>query len=107
MSTPVLSPVEQDEVSRFGIHDLDVLAEMEERADDVPPCSRAACDRPAEVFLAMRCCGTGWLMCEPHLRRLRAGATEFLKAAKRPVCTCCGQKLDGLGFEDVYRVVTL
>lgn len=37
-SAPVLSPVEEREASRFGIHALEILAEMEEHADDELAC---------------------------------------------------------------------
>ncbi len=94
MSAPVLSPAEQAEVDRFGIHDADVIADLERNRDDVPRCSagdsRGACGAPATHSVSCTQCGgfTG-LVCAPHAARARTSTrpvTHRACGAVGPVC---------------------
>jgi hypothetical protein len=57
--TAVLSPAEQVEVTRFGVHDEDVIADMEEHRDDDVKCAviHPPCDDTATHMLVCTWCG--------------------------------------------------
>lgn len=89
MTAPALSPAEQAEVDRFGVHDEDVL----ERHEDQPMCDRG--DAPASVSLVLRCCGASYLVCTHHLQR-----TRIVMLASGPrKCLTCGRVHPGGDFD--------
>lgn len=62
MSAPVLSPAEHAEATRFGVHDEEILRDIEEHLDDETMCE--TCEKSAIAWrLEMRCCGTQSLVC--------------------------------------------
>lgn len=97
----VLSPAEQDEVTRFGIHDEDVLRNMEEHwADDVP-CNR--CKSPATWVLICRgTCQQRGFVCAPCLEQVRA-----ICALRLLRCVHCQIEADTPGLDAIVRVVEL
>lgn len=102
--TTVLSPAEQDEVTRFGIHDRDVITDMEKRLDTPPSCeSRERCERPATVVLRHRCCGLTELVCGPCL----AEAREHVATHPKAVYWCLVQFAPPVSFDDMITVVSL
>ena len=99
MSASALSPAEQAEVDRFGMHDEDVL-DLHDESDE-PLCGRG--DAPAVASLVLRCCGASYLVCAHHLRRSR-----ITMAASGPrKCKTCGHIHPGGDFDAAYRVVPL
>lgn len=95
-----LTPTEQAEVARFGVHDEDVLEWMELHADEVVPCGR--CDTEAHWRITPKCC--------PNPNHLLACHSHFLgwfRSVKRlsgrhVTCRFCGH--DGILTLDWYRV---
>lgn len=71
MSTATLTPAEQGEVTRFGIHDEDALRDIVEHADDEPGCvflrHGQACGATCTHRARCSACG-GFLgtICAPH-----------------------------------------
>lgn len=57
MSAPALSPAEQAEVDRFGAHDEEILAHLEERGDEEIGCQVARCEETATHVLVCEYCG--------------------------------------------------
>lgn len=103
-----LSPSEAATVSRFGIHDADVLAGMVEHADDRIQCDRAECDASAEVRLIRSCCNRIFFACGPHFHRHRHQIEVELVKPRVHRCTRCGFRFPPEAtFWDVYRVVPL
>jgi hypothetical protein len=99
VSAPVLSPAEQEEVTRFGVHDDDVIADLESHLDDEPRCEAPkACDRPASGRFVVECA----------CRKARIGCDEHLAATAKwfddhPVSRCLACETRVLG----YQVVSL
>lgn len=87
MSAPVLSPAEQAEVDRFGVHDADVIADLERMSDESPGCD--SCDAAATVAIRMVCCGDSGLACDRCLASLRSDLAE---SKHRRFCGVCGHK---------------
>lgn len=88
-----LTPTEQATVTRFGIHDPDIIRGMEEHYGDHVPC--CSCDNPATVRVRCTCCPTTAVYCPTHLEELRVILLGRLAAAwvdrNRLVhCTSCG-----------------
>lgn len=88
-----LTPTEQATVTRFGIHDDDVIADMVKHRDAFVPCHD--CDKPATVRVQARCCPSTDLLCDLHHAELRVLLVERLAEAwkdrNRCVhCTSCG-----------------
>ena len=103
-----LSPVEAAEVSRFGIHDADVLAGMVEHADDRLQCDRAACDAPAELRLIRLCCARMFFACGPHFHRHQHQVEVELAKPRPHRCRWCGFRFPSdATFSEIYRVVPL
>jgi len=104
----VLSPAEQQEVTRFGIHDDDVIADMEAHLDDIVPCIAPSCTNEARWQIIMICCGAAFPMCGEHLTRHRVRASFILDTARnRTFCKSCQASLTGLDYDEVFRTVTL
>lgn len=77
MSAPVLSPAEQDEVTRFGVHDEEILRSIEEHLDDEARCE--TCEKSVIAWrLEMRCCGIQSLVCAA----CRASIREYVGATR-------------------------
>ncbi|MCC2033091.1 hypothetical protein [Microbacterium allomyrinae] len=97
-----LTPAEAAEVRRFGMFDFDILAEMEEHADDIVPCVR--CDE--EATHATICRGTGCTVrqtiCTAHLATVRADCRKKLLT-----CHHCGFDAPGTGLDSMAKVVLL
>lgn len=71
----ILSPTEQAEVTRFGIHDEDVITDLEERMDETPRCVVSQlgvkCTATATHVLVCRSCGRQCgLVCTPHVEEI-------------------------------------
>lgn len=104
MSTPTLTPLETP------IFDDDVIASMEEHADDEVSCDMPDCDAPAHVLALTRCCRSEDRLCERHYWAGRkaveemAALSSFLGCAIQ--CRLCGHVFPGGAvFDDLFRVV--
>lgn len=95
----VLSPAEQDEVTRFGIHEDDVLRDMAEHMNEELKCQRpGGCDEDAVAVFVLLCgCPASRPGCQRHIDGTIQRIEEFTSRAHRE----CGQKPSG------YRVVPL
>lgn len=97
-----LTASERGEVSRFGIHDLDILADMEEHADDVVPCVQCGQESSHAVICRGQACSVRATICTPHLTQLR---TENRRLSIR--CDECGFCAPGTGIDSAAKVVSL
>src|SRR5690606_6750517 len=88
--TTTLTPAEQAEVTRFGIHDEDILRDLEGRWDDEIPCGAKKCETAATVQVSSRCCGRCMFMCSRHLVKMIALTQRDLSAPKGADCKSCG-----------------
>ena len=108
MTAPNPTAAEQAEVSRFGMFDLDILAEMEEHADDALPCWIADCDAEADAALVTRCCRRDRRnLCAEHVQLTR---DRWLSEAdtSKVSCTTCGHVFPaGTPFDAILEVVPL
>lgn len=110
--TATLSPTEHAEAVRYGIHDTDVLAEMEEHADDVAACEAEGCEKGITKLTRLRCCDSGWRTCDEHFAEGKQQARSFLLYCEmrksKPTCLACRHVFRlGARFDDVYSVVDL
>lgn len=110
--TATLSPTEHAEAVRFGMHDKEILDELEEHADDVAACEAEGCEKGITKLTRLRCRDSGWRTCDEHFVEGRQQAVDFLAhcAAKRsrPTCLGCRHIFPKFSiFDDVYRVVDL
>lgn len=102
MTAPVLTPSEQSEVSRFGVHDEEILRHLAEHADDEPECiyvtRGGSCGQPATFAVLCTSCGRQCgLICGPH--------AAVVSASNRPsVHYACGAR--GV-LSDLIRLVPL
>ena len=104
MSAPALVPAEQAEVSRFGIHDEDILRDLAEHADDPIPCIIGGEASPKRIIV--RCCGAYFTMCDQHAAEHRAlWAGEVRR--RGVICHYCKHDWPPCKYEDVIRVVGL
>ena len=109
MTAPVLSPAEQAEVDRFGLHDEDVIAEMSEHFDDAIPCGFIGCTDLADVVMTTRCCGHQSFSCARHLAHAEARWDQLVRKAIDVKCGACG-RIDAPPpprFTDLFTVVPL
>lgn len=107
-----LTVEEQLHVDGIGIHDYDILAEMEEHADDVLPCCQRDCKAGAAVRIMMRCCPHFADYCDSHHGELRRLQHLFLMKivgqGMAPKCTHCSHLYPlGSTYDDIYREVRL
>lgn len=99
MPAPLLTPLDTP------IFDDDVIAEMEQHLDDVPPC--IACAQTATIRATMLCCGDAAFYCTRCFVRwlLRFNTVSALA---KIYCGNCGQDF---GYRpkpsSVFRVVSL
>lgn len=112
MTAPVLSPQERLVVDALGIHDLDILAAMEEHADDIVPCESKECDKPADVRAILTCCGHNDKACTFHFERAKGVVSDWLfallLAGDAPTCRHCKHHHPvGSRFDDLWKVVGL
>lgn len=108
MSAPVLSPAEQAEATRFGIHDEEILRDIEERLDDDLRCTVGECEAAATVRVLHRCCAHMHLVCDPHLARARRGWALNTAFVARTRCEFCGALTSmPRTFNEMFRVVPL
>lgn len=110
--TATLSPTEISEAVRFGIHDADVIAGMEEHTDDVAECEAEGCSDGITTLTMLRCCKAGWRTCNVHFAEGKTQAVAFLYQCvlnrSKPHCLACRHVFEfGVRFADVYRVVQL
>lgn len=103
MSAATLSPTEQDEVTRFGIHDDEAFTEIVGRFDDKVQCCASRCEEEASVVLVFRCCGESGPICDGHLERHRREIPQL------PVVTCayCRRRHVAPTFDGIFDVVQL
>lgn len=101
MSAATLSPAEQDEVARIGIHDEDVIADLEGHGDEAPVCT--VCSVPAAARAVKTCCRDAYLTCDRHLRAWRVSIDN----ARNAQCGVCGRVWIAPRFDDVFMVVPL
>lgn len=99
--TATLSPIEQDEVSRFGTHDDDVLRDLAEHIDDEVQCG--AQDDAAVAIARHRCCEASVPICQGHIDQAKAMLTELAWVH----CGGCELDLSGLTFDQAVELVTL
>jgi hypothetical protein len=97
-----LTPTEQSEAVRFGIHDEDVIAEMEGHADDELQCiiteGREKCEAAATHILVCRNCNKhAACACERHA--VMVATSE--QPTKHATCGAVG------ALRDLIRVVPL
>ena len=90
--------------------DAFVVADMENRADDVAQCEAEGCTAGITTFTMIRCCKAGWRTCDQHFVEEREKAVAFLHSCKarraHPHCGMCRNDFEyGSMFGDVYRVV--
>lgn len=102
MSAATLSPTEHSEAVRFGIHDADVIAEMEDRAHDDLPCviaeGRRRCGATAtHVLVCVHCNRQAATTCERHAVII-VGSDQ---PARHATCGAAG------ALRDLVRVVPL
>lgn len=103
-----LSPAEQQEVTRFGIHDDDVLRDMEMHLGDEIGCSRAECEAAASWSLSARCCGASLQLCTTHLQLARIMTDIGFCGTGLVECVACGVRTRmPISFDELYRVVPL
>ncbi|WP_307470105.1 hypothetical protein [Microbacterium sp. SORGH_AS_0505] len=103
-----LSPAERAEVTRFGIHDDDVLRDMESRLDEEIGCSRAQCDAAASWSISARCCGVSLQLCTAHLQLARIMTDIGFCGTGLVECVACGVRTRmPVAFDELYRVVPL
>lgn len=97
MTAPVLTPSELSEVSRFGVHEEDVIAWHED--EDQPACEApTGCDKPAVARFVVHCsCRKMRLGCAPHIE----STARWFDQSARARCKTCGGLVTG------YRVVPL
>lgn len=74
-----LTPTEQATVTRMGIHDEDILRDMETRYGEHVPCCE--CEQAATVRVRCRCCPTSGVYCPAHHEELRTILLARLAAA--------------------------
>ncbi|MBW9093130.1 hypothetical protein JNB62_05495 [Microbacterium jejuense] len=108
----VLSPSEQDEATRFGIHDPEAFEQIREHYDESVPCLADGCTNPATLRSVKTCCGKDETLCLYHLEVGRAIIERNLVLCVAmghfPSCTECGHVFPlTVTFEDAYRVVEL
>ncbi|MFT4281208.1 hypothetical protein [Microbacterium sp.] len=104
--TAVLSPAEQGEVTRFGVHDEDVIAGMEARFDDELTC--IDCDSAADWRRSIRCCGDTAYACARHEFQWKLDLTIALRLNVEPICAHCGHHFPrGVKVVDIVREVRL
>jgi hypothetical protein len=105
MTAPALSPSEQSEVSRFGVHDEEMLRDLAEHADDTIPCEWE--DATASWRVTMRCCSTDSMVCQAHRDIIRDTVTGSPTGA-RFRCVHCGAYFPrGSTYSDIIREVQL
>jgi len=98
---------EQGEIARFGMFDTEVLAEMEQHADDVPVCFANDCGHTADHVLITMCCGDRRLICCECLA-LAEEAWRKTLGDDITFCKVCGHRFPKRSaFRDVLRVVEL
>jgi hypothetical protein len=98
---PVLTPAEQVEVDRFGLHDEDILGDIAEHFDDELMCDRG--DAVATVHLIKKCCEQRFLICGTHLEAER----KRIGIAYMATCNICSFAVTAPKFDQIYRVVPL
>lgn len=107
MTAPALSPAEQEEALRFGIHDPieDAIDDLEEHWGETPKCWE--CAATATVRLTKACCKNVYLDCPSHYDALVLSIEGMLTRGIVECCDC------GAGFtlpstvHDLMTVVTL
>lgn len=108
MTAPTLTPMERDEALRFGIHDEDVIEDLEKHWGDDLLC--AACDdAPAVVLHVMLCCGNRSARCGEYSASTIADLDRCLQG-HGCVSTChrCHHRvLQPRTHADLFKVVPL
>lgn len=105
-SAATLSPEEQLHVDAIGIHDLDVLADMEEHADETPQC--VAGEHLAVARVVATCCGNSVLTCRDHLTAHIVWAEMQLVLGGGVKCSGCGRQFEyPTTVEEILREVPL
>lgn len=104
MTAPSLSPAEQTEVDRFGIHDDDVISRLEEHFDDVLPCTLDGAEATHEI--SSRCCGETAFLCAQHAVWHRGRWTGEI-ARRGVICAHCMHDWPPSDYDDVVRMVAL
>jgi hypothetical protein len=100
-AAPVLTPAEQIEVDRFGLHDEERLGDIAENFDDELMCHKV--DAVAAARIINICCGNVYLICSRHLDAVR----EMVESCRSMQCITCHRKVTTPVFDEIYRVVPL
>lgn len=101
-ATETLTNAERTEVARFGIHDLDILAAMEEHADDVVPCIQCGQESSHAIICRGQACTVRVTICANHLAQVRAANRRLTIR-----CDTCGFRAPGTGIDSAAKVVPL
>lgn len=101
MTAPALSPAEQAEAVRFGVHDEEILRDIAEHANDVIPCQFDGA--PAVWRLANRCCGHAAFFCQSCRDRV----VEDIPKRSRACNGCDRTWRAGSAYPDIIREVQL
>ena len=105
-----LSPVEQAEVTRFGLYDTFIITDMENRSADEAQCEAEGCTAGITTLTMIRCCKAGWRTCDQHFVQEREKAVRFLTMCvarmAHPHCGKCRHDFKfGAVFDDLYKVI--
>ena len=84
---------------------LDEETVVLEGLDFEVPCNRG--EHPAEVSIRCRTCGSGSMLCRPHLARCREAVEEFLAVRPFAICRCADCGAFGFTFDELVEVVPL
>lgn len=108
--TATLTPAEQLEVTRFGVHDPDVIDHMETHWDDEARCDEADCDAGVTARVSLRCHPKTLNLCRPHFTVWRDGqlawVADIARRQSKPRCVECGHVYPvGASFDDLFNVV--
>ncbi|SDG22729.1 hypothetical protein [Microbacterium sp. 77mftsu3.1] len=93
-----LSPAEQQEVTRFGIHDEEAFREISEHADAEVTCQ--GCEQPAVAIATTRCCKTSRPICQHHIEV----SQRFLARHALVVCGFCKADISGWSFDEAVEL---
>lgn len=86
MSATALTPAEQAEVARFGIHDQEIIAALDEHIGEEPGCQISNCMNTAEHVLVCTFCNRQCgLVCTTHGENIQ-------RTVRHTQHTVCGEE---------------
>lgn len=101
----ILSPTEQAEVTRFGIHDEDVFEGIVEHRDDEVQC--ADCAVTAQWSMKRACCGRIRNVCQGHLDWWKRWLDANLAVTFVDCAYCYTRIRQGTPLSEIVTVVPL